>query len=153
MQKTTTRSEWWKITMAIIITGKSKKNSSIYLPPASYNNKFINLFNTLIVILLYKPTHTYSFLASVPILCPLKTFQGYRTRPLTWNELISFSFLTYISNFFLPNVPFWSPWKYQKPNIFYTLLRTRKCAYQGVKNLRFFDVSTGIKREHWEDKS
>ena len=93
------------------------------------------------------------FLASVPILCPLKTFQGYRTRPLTWNELISSSFLTYISNFFLPNVPFWSPWKYQKPNIFYTLLRTRTCAYQGVKNLRFFDVSTGIKREHWEDKS
>ena len=40
----------------------------------------------------------------------------------------------------------------RKPNISYPLICTRTSAYQGVRNVRFSDVSMGIKREHWEEK-
>ena len=51
------------------------------------------------------------------------------------------SFLT----LFFPLFPFDPYENIRKPNIFYPLIRTRTCAYQGVKNIRFSDVQGGSK--------
>ena len=53
------------------------------------------------------------------------------------------SFLT----LFFPLFPFDPYENIRKPNIFYPLIRTRTCAYQGVKNIRFSDVFRGDQKE------
>ena len=49
-------------------------------------------------------------------------------------------------------IPFDSPENITKSNISYPLIRTRGCANQGVRNVRFSDFFRGIKREYWEEK-
>ena len=53
---------------------------------------------------------------------------------------------------FFPMFPFDPPDNIKKPKISYSLIRTRTYPYQGVRNVRFFDVFREIKMEPWEEK-
>ena len=62
-------------------------------------------------------------------------------------------FLIYFLALFFPMFPFDPPENIRKLNISYLLIRTRTCAYQGVRNIRRSDIFSGVKRKHCEEKS